>query len=94
MTGRSALIKVAVGLAAVGLLAVLFLRSAQAAREAPFTAERGGVTPWTLVFEPDALGSWIALRPPAGLAVAAIDENFSRWMPLRGELRGRLSRAD
>ena len=46
MTRRSALIKAVVGLTAAGLLAVLFLRSAQSAREAPFTVERGHLTPW------------------------------------------------
>lgn len=78
MTRRSVLIKVVVGLAAIGLLAVLFLRSAQSAREAPFTVERGGLAPWTLVVEPDALGSWLALRPPADLAPPLGRQVFSR----------------
>jgi hypothetical protein len=78
MTGRSALIKVVVGLAAAGLLAVLFLRSAQSAREAPFTVERASVAPWTLVVEPDALGSWLALRPPADLAPPLGRQIFTR----------------
>jgi hypothetical protein len=78
MARRSAVIKVAIGLAAVGLLAVLFLRSAQSAREAPFAVERGGLTPWTLVLEPDALGSWLALRPPADLAPPLGRQIFTR----------------
>ena len=78
MTRRSALIKVAIGLAAMGLLVVLFLRSAQSAREAPFTVERGHLTPWTLVLEPDALGSWLALRPPADLAPPLGRQIFTR----------------
>jgi hypothetical protein len=70
MTRRSVFTRVVVGLVALGALAVLFLRSAQSAREAPFTVERGSLAPWTLVLEPnaDALGSWLALRPPAALA--------------------------
>ena len=78
MARRSALIKVVIGLAAAGLLAVLFLRSAQSAREAPFTVERGDLTPWTLVLEPDALGSWLALRPPAELAPPLGRQIFAR----------------
>jgi len=78
MARRSALIKVVIGLAAAGLLAVLFLRSAQSAREAPFTVERGDLTPWTLVLEPDALGSWLALRPPAELAPPVGRQIFAR----------------
>jgi len=78
MTRRSALIKAVVGLTAAGLLAVLFLRSAQSAREAPFTVERGHLTPWTLVREPDTLGSWLALRPPADLAPPLGRQVFTR----------------
>jgi hypothetical protein len=78
MTLRSALIKVGIGLAAIGVLAVLFLRSAQSTREAPFTVERGGLTPWTLVREPDALGSWLALRPPPDLAPPLGRQIFTR----------------
>jgi len=68
MTRRSIFTRVVVGLVALGALAVLFLRSAQSARETPFIVERGSLTPWTLVLEPDAVGSWLALRPPAQLA--------------------------
>lgn len=80
MTRRSALTRIVVGLAALGLLAVLFLRSAQSAREAPFVVERGSVAPWTLVLEPDrdALDSWLALRPPADLAPPLGRQVFTR----------------
>ena len=80
MTRRAALIRVAIGLVALGVLAVLFLRSARSAREAPFVVERGSLTPWTLVLEPeaDALGARLALRPPASLAPPIGRQIFTR----------------
>jgi hypothetical protein len=80
MTRPSVLIKVVVGLVALGALAVLFLRSAQSAREAPFIVERTSLAPWSLVFEPEAnaLGSWLALRPPAALAPPLGRQIFTR----------------
>ena len=80
MTRRSVFTRVAIGLVALGALAVLFLRSAQSAREAPFVVERGSMTPWTLVLEPerDALGSWLALRPPERLAGPLGRQIFTR----------------
>ena len=80
LTRWSALIKVVVGLAALGALAVLFLRSAQSAREAPFLVERGNLAPWTLVLDPerDALGAWLALRPPERLAGPLGRQIFTR----------------
>jgi hypothetical protein len=80
MTRPSVLIRVVVGVAALGVLAVLFLRSAQSAREAPFSVQRGSLTPWTLVLEPglDAVGSWLALRPPPQLASPLGRQIFTR----------------
>lgn len=80
MTRRSALTRVVIGLVVLGAFAVLFLRSAQTAREAPFIVERDSVTPWTLVLEPgsDVVGSWLALRPPAQLAPPLGRQIFAR----------------
>ena len=80
MTRRSALTKAAVGLTAVGALGVLFVRSAQDAREAPFIVAHEDLTPWSLVLEPgrDALGSWLALRPPEPLAAPLGRQIFAR----------------
>ena len=80
LTRRSALIRVIVGLTAVGLLGVLFVRSAQDARETPFVVARGNLAPWSLVLGPDrdGLGSWLALRPPQPLAPALGREIFAR----------------
>ena len=80
MARLSLLPKVALWLVALGALAVLFLRSAQSARETPFTLERGGVANWTLVSEPDrdALGAWLALHPPPRLTPSLGRQIFSR----------------
>ena len=74
------LLKVVVGVAALGVLAVLFVRSAQSSRETPFTVEQGSLAGWTLVVQPgaDALGSWLALSPPASLAAPLGREIFRR----------------
>jgi len=71
---------VALWLVALSALAVLFIRSAQSAREAPFTLERRGMASWSLVLEPDrdALGAWLALRPPTQLAPPLGRQIFSR----------------
>ena len=80
MARLSLLPKVALWLVALSALAVLFLRSAQNAREAPFTVEREGVASWTLVSEPDrdALGAWLALHPPPRLTPSLGRQIFSR----------------
>ena len=77
---RSAFTRVIVGLAALGLLAVLFVRSAQDVREAPFTVSREDLAPWSLVLgaDSDALGSWLALRPPQLLAAPLGRQIFAR----------------
>ena len=69
-----------VGLAALGLLGVLFVRSAQDARETPFVVERQDLAPWSLVPGPntDALGSWLSLRPPQSLASPLGRQIFAR----------------
>ena len=73
------LLKVVVAVAALGILGVLFVRSAQSSRETPFTVEPGSLAGWTLV-RPDAdvQGSWLALSPPASLASSLGREIFRR----------------
>lgn len=80
VTRRSALIRVVVGFAALGLLAVLFVRSAQDTREAPFGVEPQDLAQWSLAIGPDtdALGSWLALRPPPPMASALGRQIFAR----------------
>jgi hypothetical protein len=74
------LLKVVVAVAALGVLAVLFVRSAQSSREMPFTVEQRSLAGWTLVVRPDAdaLSSWLALSPPASLAASLGREIFRR----------------
>jgi hypothetical protein len=74
------LLKVVVAVAALGVLAVLFVRSAQSSRETPFPVERESLAGWTLVVQPDtdALRSWLALSPPMSLAASLGREIFRR----------------
>jgi hypothetical protein len=74
------LLKVVVAVAALGALAVLFVRSAQSSRETPFTVEQGSLAGWRLVVQPEAaaLGSWLALGPPDSLASPLGREIFRR----------------
>ena len=80
LTLRSALIRVVVGLAALCLLAVLFVRSAQDTRETPFGVERQDLARWSLAIGPDTdgLGSWLALSPPPPMASALGRQIFAR----------------
>jgi hypothetical protein len=61
-------------------MAVLFLRSVRSTRAEPFAVKRESLTGWTLVLQPpqDPLGSWLALSPPAQLAMSLGREIFSR----------------
>ncbi len=83
MARQSSLVKVVLGLAALAIVAVLFLRSVKSTGAAPFAVKRDQLTGWTLVTEPrqDPLGSWLALSPPMPLARSLGREIFLR----RGE---------
>lgn len=63
------LLKVVIALVAVGVLAVLFVRSAQSSRAEPFTIERDDLTGWTLMLAPaaDPLDSLLSITPKAEL---------------------------
>jgi hypothetical protein len=80
MARQSSLVKVIVGLAALAIVAVLFLRSVRSTRSAPFAVERKSLTGWTLVQQPpmDPLGSWLALSPPTQLVMPLGREIFRR----------------
>lgn len=83
MARRSSRVKVVVGLAALAILAVLFVRSVNSTRAAPFAVARAHLSGWTLVPQPpqDPLGAWLALSPPPQLARLLGRELFLR----RGE---------
>ena len=74
------LLKVMIALAALGVLAVLFVRSAQSSRAEPFTVERDDLTGWTLTLAPaaDPLGSLLSLTPKAALLPPLSRELFAR----------------
>lgn len=74
------LLKVVIALVAVGVLAVLFVRSAQSSRSEPFTVERDDLTGWTLTIAPaaDPLGSLLSLTPNAALLPPLSRELFRR----------------
>jgi len=77
---RSGLIKVAVGLVALGGLGVLFVRSARSVRAEPFEVARDRLARWTLALEPppNASGVVLALRPQRELASALFNQVFAR----------------
>jgi hypothetical protein len=63
------LFKVVIALVAIGVLAVLFVRSAQSTRSEPFTIARQDLTGWTLTLAPDgdSVGSLLSLTPKEAL---------------------------
>ena len=73
-------LKVVLALAAVGVLAVLFVRSAQSSRSEPFTIARDDLTGWTLTLAPagDPLGSLLSITPNALLLPPLSRELFAR----------------
>jgi hypothetical protein len=77
---KSALIKVAVGVVALGVLGVLFVRSARSVRAEPFDVARDRLARWTLEIDPDpnASGVVLALRPQRELASALFNQVFAR----------------
>jgi len=77
---RRGLIKAAVGLVALGVVGVLFVRSARSVRAEPFKVPRDRLTRWTLAIEPPASESGVVLelRPPRELAAALFSDVFSR----------------
>lgn len=65
---------------AVGVLAVLFVRSARSSRAEPFTVARHDLTEWTLTLTPDGdqLGSLLSITPNAALMPPLSRELFAR----------------
>jgi hypothetical protein len=77
---RSGLIKAAVGLVALGVVGVLFVRSARSVRAEPFNVSRDRLARWTLAIEPpsSASGVLLGLQPPRELASALFNDVFAR----------------
>ena len=74
------LLKVAVALVAVGVLAVLFVRSVESTRAEPFRIQQQDLTGWTLTLAPagDQLGSLLSITPKAELVRPLGRELFAR----------------
>ena len=74
------LLKVMIALVAVGVLAVLFVRSAQNSVAQPFTIAQQDLTGWTLTLAPDVddLGSLLSLTPKATFLPPLSRELFAR----------------
>jgi hypothetical protein len=77
---RTVLIKVIVSLVALGLLGVLFVRTAQNVRAEPYEIPRDRLAHWTLALEPASSpsGMLLALRPQPDLMPALFSQVFSR----------------
>ena len=73
------LVKAAVVLLALGVLAVLFVRSADSSRAEPFTAPKSQLSSWTLELEADAgSGSVLTLKSDPQLASFVSRQVFAR----------------
>jgi hypothetical protein len=74
------LLKVLAALVALGVIAVLFVRSAQSSRAEPFTIARQNLTGWTLTLtsDTDELGSLLSITPKAALMPPLSRELFTR----------------
>ena len=73
------LLKVMIALVAVGVLAVMFVRSARSVRAAPFAIARQDLTGWTLTVAPvDQLDSLLSITPREGLMPPLSRELFDR----------------
>jgi hypothetical protein len=74
------LLKATIALVAMGLLAVLFVRSARSVRAAPFTIARQDLQGWTLTVATtvDELDSLLSITPREGLMPPLSRELFDR----------------
>ncbi len=77
---RSTLLKIVLGLAALALFGVLFVRSARNTAAQPYTMERAQLDGWVVALDPapDASGVVLGLRPPGTLAPPLFNQIFSR----------------
>ena len=76
------LIKIAAGTVAIGVFAVLFMRSLEDTRSAAYTVEPAHLQSWTLALEPASAANepLLVLRPIPALAAGLFKQIFSRAM--------------
>ncbi len=74
------LLKVVIALVAVGVFAMLIVRSARSTRAEPFTIDRGDLTGWTLTLTPDGdqLGSLVSITATVELMPPLTRQLFAR----------------
>jgi hypothetical protein len=74
------LLKVAIGLVALGVFVVLIVRTAQSTRAEPITIERQDLMGWRLALTPDdgQLGSLLSITPPGEFLPPLSRELFAR----------------
>jgi hypothetical protein len=79
---KSLVIKIAAGIAAIGVFAVLFMRSLEDTRSAAYTVERAHLQSWTLALEPASAPNdpLLVLRPSPELAAGLFKQIFARAM--------------
>jgi hypothetical protein len=79
---RPPLVKIAVGIVAIGAFAVLFMRSLEDTRSAAYTVERAHLQSWTLALEQASAANdpLLVLRPSPELAAGLFKQIFARAM--------------
>jgi hypothetical protein len=79
---KSLLIKIAAGIVAIGVFAVLFMRSLEDARSEAYTVEPAHLQSWTLALEPASAPNdpLLVLRPSPELAAGLFKQIFARAM--------------
>jgi hypothetical protein len=79
---KNPLLKIAAGIAAIGVFTFLFMRSLQDTRGAPYTIEPAHLQSWTLALEPASAANdpLLVLRPSPELAGGLFKQIFSRAM--------------
>lgn len=77
---QSTIIKIVLGLAAVALFSVLFIRSARNVGAQPYTIGRAELSGWRVALHPapDSSGVVLALWPPGTLAPPLFSQLFAR----------------
>lgn len=77
---RGTAIKISAAVAALGVLGVLIVRSAQSTRAQPYEVEKNHLAPWTLAVDPTPgqSGALLVLRPHADLATGLFNQVFRR----------------
>jgi hypothetical protein len=75
-------VKITLGLVALGVFALLFMRSLEETRSAAYTVERAHLQSWTLALEPASRPNdpLLVLRPSPELAAGLFKQIFSRAM--------------